>query len=427
MFKNKLFITDKYLHGFLSRLPRIIRTRAPITFLVLITCILVLIECRYFFHIESLYPQFVSQLTGGMSFIIGISIVLIFVRRSSGVISALLLNVLVFFILIVPLKQYVSIVLQLYSLLLIEIVFFPIFRQAIIFQIVFSVVFLLLMGINVFKSAWHITISAPKPHEVIGVALFVGLLNVTLSLLRNNTKKKEQLEILNENLNRTVANLILANKELQDIAALASEKAQFEERRKLTSEIHDTIGYTLTNVIVMIESAIDFTKTNTTKAIQLLKHARKQVANGFEEIRGFLRAMRSVDRSKLIGLTLIHRIIHTFESATGIQISVEFGNLPVSFNEIVDNTIYHVVQEGMINALRHGSASKIRITMFLSETELIVSISDNGGGSEDIKEGIGFSGLRERLASIGGTLYPKNTENGFVLSAKIPKIRVGLI
>jgi signal transduction histidine kinase len=113
-------------------------------------------------------------------------------------------------------------------------------------------------------------------------------------------------------------------------------------------------------------------------------------------------------------------MIFTFKSATGIDVSLEYGNIPKTFNDTVDSVIYQVIQEGLINAFRHGHANNIDIHSWIFNSTLQIKIRDNGIGALFIDEGIGLSGMRERLEEIHGKMTTHNTKTGFEISIEIP-------
>ena len=218
----------------------------------------------------------------------------------------------------------------------------------------------------------------------------------------------------------TVSRLITANKGFQDFAQMAGAAGEREERMRISRDIHDTVGYTLTNLIVMMESATDFSRIDIAKAERLLEQARDLAVKGLEDTRSSLRLLRSVDANRPGGLHMVQQLVDTFSGATAIDISVEYGNLPWSLGEEVDAAIYHITQESLINAFRHGKATRIRITFWLSEQGVRISISDNGRGTKGIKEGIGFQGMQERVGKFGGSFRAGNDGEGFTVVAVIP-------
>jgi len=74
----------------------------------------------------------------------------------------------------------------------------------------------------------------------------------------------------------------------------------------------------------------------------------------------------------------------------------------------------------MTNAFRHGMATVIRINFWISENILHLTIHDNGIGANEIIDGIGVAGMRERISDIGGSLEIRNVDDGFKINADIP-------
>jgi DNA-binding NarL/FixJ family response regulator len=68
-----------------------------------------------------------------------------------------------------------------------------------------------------------------------------------------------------------------------------------------------------------------------------------------------------------------------------------------------------VVREALINARRHSGAQTISVDVRASETRLWAEVSDDGSGFEDVVEGSGLLGMRERAAIIGGELLIRST------------------
>ena len=86
--------------------------------------------------------------------------------------------------------------------------------------------------------------------------------------------------------------------------------------------------------------------------------------------------------------------------------------------------IYRVVQESLINALRHARASRIDIVVQGDSQRVRISVTDDGVGlpTDWARPGhFGLRGLADRAAQLGGTLQVGNrNEGGVMLSAEIP-------
>jgi signal transduction histidine kinase len=221
-------------------------------------------------------------------------------------------------------------------------------------------------------------------------------------------------------LTRSQSGLLNANLDLQNYALEVGERSTIEECKRLTRDIHDEVGYTLINLKMMMEAATDLSSAENIRLRRLLEQAKEELQNGLTETRQALLSFRQIDRVKAEGVRYIHKLIHSFSHATGIEVEVAYGNIPWSFGQDINVVIYRILQESMTNAIRHGRASRIQISFWISDGRLRISVDDNGVGSTDIEPGIGFTGMRERLDPLGGELTLGNGLTGFTVRAEIP-------
>ena len=100
--------------------------------------------------------------------------------------------------------------------------------------------------------------------------------------------------------------------------------------------------------------------------------------------------------------------------------TVHFSNVPWHFGGEIDTVIYRIVQEGITNAIRHGNATEIAVHLSLDAGQIAVTINDNGSGAKEMIEGIGLTGIKERLRYVDGEVSVGNIRGGFRLCARIP-------
>ncbi|WP_311245066.1 histidine kinase [Microbacterium sp. WCS2018Hpa-23] len=114
--------------------------------------------------------------------------------------------------------------------------------------------------------------------------------------------------------------------------------------------------------------------------------------------------------------------IHT---AFDAPIGVELDGLPAH----VHTTLYRVAQEATTNVIRHSSASSMSIRVKVLAASVELEVRDDGTGSpargvSKLREGHGLTGMRERVALVGGTLRIASDaaapQPGFVVTATIP-------
>jgi signal transduction histidine kinase len=225
------------------------------------------------------------------------------------------------------------------------------------------------------------------------------------------------------NLSSTVASLSDANKAFQLYADHIETKTAEKERQRITLELHDTVGYALTNVIVMMNAAKVLVQEDPGALDDLFDRLRNQSEEALNETRQTLYLLRNIHSIEPKGLKAISQLINGFQGATGIEIELNMGNLPWTFGQRLDSALFRLVQEGLTNSFRHGKATKVSINMWQSDDEIRVSIRDNGSGNkvaDSVEAGIGLTGMGERFASLGGTVRPRNVADGFELQATIP-------
>lgn len=247
-----------------------------------------------------------------------------------------------------------------------------------------------------------------------GAALAAG----TLVTYYRNQLVKERVSVAK--LGQDVDNLIRANQAFQDYADSIEAVTEENERNRITRELHDVIGYSLTNVIMMMNAGRVLSRDNPERLDQLFQQARDHADEALQESRKILYALRAIQPKARRGLNAIHHLAQSFQGATSIAIEVAWGNLPQSLGPDLDAALFRLVQEGMTNALRHGHARKVRISFWRFPDRVQAQVWDNGRGSPQVNEGIGLAGMRERFALLGGTLQAESVADGFQITATIP-------
>jgi signal transduction histidine kinase len=247
--------------------------------------------------------------------------------------------------------------------------------------------------------------------------LVVGLSFATAATLMVKYRREKTIqERRAEDLGDTISRLMQANIGFQKYASEVEERSVRGERMRVSRDLHDTVGSTLTNLIMMmdtLEAMIQIERTS--KALDIARRARDQVEQGLEQTRASLHELRQVKWPEVKGLQAVHKLVRVFEDIVNVDVHVEYGNVRSNLGNDVENVLYMVVREGLTNAFRHGKASRIKIILFQHEEKLILTIRDNGEGAEEVKEGIGLAGMRERIGRFGGHLYARNVVDGFEL------------
>jgi signal transduction histidine kinase len=243
--------------------------------------------------------------------------------------------------------------------------------------------------------------------------MFLGL------LLKNAQRLASERKRLIEQLRQASTSLVETNIRLQEHVVRGEEQAKLLERGRISRELHDTVGYALMNIIVTMKASLELSHRDGERMREFMAKGIEQAQKGLADTRGALRELRAVAAQPLSLIASVDRLAGAFKD-THIAVAAHYSNMPWSFTEEIDATIYRIVQEGITNAIRHGNATKIDINLSLDGSRIGVAVLDNGSGTAEITEGIGMAGIRERLAQLGGGLSAGNSAGGFLLSAWLP-------
>jgi signal transduction histidine kinase len=200
---------------------------------------------------------------------------------------------------------------------------------------------------------------------------------------------------------------------------------QEDERRRISRELHDSIGQLLTALSLTVKAARDAAPLSPKTDARLA-----EVQNVADELgkvaHDFTVRLRPTSLDDLGLHAALSQHIARWSKQTGIEIdfegsSIETRRLPAE----VETTIYRLVQEALTNVARHAKAGKLSAIVSRNDESVSVVVEDNGVGFDldaaAASGRLGLAGMRERVSLIGGTLELESSQgNGTTLFARIP-------
>jgi signal transduction histidine kinase len=153
-----------------------------------------------------------------------------------------------------------------------------------------------------------------------------------------------------------------------------------------------------------------------------LEATRGNVEEGYAHIRQILRDFRSRERAQDTCYMAIKKLVNVFSLSTGLAVRFEFGNLDPALLDRFGECVYHFIQEGLINAFRHGRASKVTLLFWDFGEALRITLDDDGSGCAAAPvPGIGLNGMIERSTALEGKVAVERFTRGFRISMTLPK------
>jgi DNA-binding NarL/FixJ family response regulator/signal transduction histidine kinase len=201
-----------------------------------------------------------------------------------------------------------------------------------------------------------------------------------------------------------------------------------EERNRLSSELHDTVGHAYTSIIMGMETLR--TELATEMGIQRLDSLLEMGRKSIEDVRGYLHQMESPCQSPSLIQSLQNLGAEFQEHA---QVNVSFRTYGEEYELSWQTKIAFIrcLQESLTNAVRHGQGTEIIVSLQFEQQYTRLEVQDNGKGNVEWQEGFGMNTMKERAMNLQGQLsvYTKPDE-GMLVTCTIPRqteIKDGLI
>ncbi|WP_458788213.1 sensor histidine kinase [Vallitalea sediminicola] len=211
--------------------------------------------------------------------------------------------------------------------------------------------------------------------------------------------------------------LLRAHYKLKDYAEKIKELTTIEERNRIARDLHDTLGHDMTGLIMQLEMTSSMIDKDVDAAKGLMEDSKVTARNSLKKVRKIVETFK--DESKIYSdIGAINELVDDFSNKTGVNIKFEVKGDKVALSPDVYITLYRIVQESMTNAVRHGEATQIKIIIIYEKNVIRFSITDNGVGCDNVCEGYGLKGMRERVGLLGGFIDYRN-ECGFEVIGEI--------
>lgn len=223
----------------------------------------------------------------------------------------------------------------------------------------------------------------------------------------------------NERMTQELIMVHQVNHELENYAAVSEKIAEDKERKRLAREIHDTLGHALTGIAAGVDACIAMIDINPEATKKQLMVISKVVRQGIVDVRNSLNKLRpgALEQHGFKGA--IENMIEEFTSVSDLTISLDYRLDKVDFENTKEDILFRVIQESVTNAVRHGDATHIDISLYMEDNSLYLKIQDNGQGCEEIHYGFGLKQMKERLGMINGKVA-YDGHHGFLTIVTIP-------
>ncbi len=223
----------------------------------------------------------------------------------------------------------------------------------------------------------------------LSAALFINAIFLRKDLQHRFTEKRDQSRI-------------------QELATIA-------ERERISRDLHDLLGHSLSSIALKAELAEKFINTKAHES------AAKEVADVAALARSTLKDVReSVSGLRQKGLYAeLNKLCQQLQSAGfDTQCEDELSECH-SLSADIESTIILLLKGACTNILRHSKGDSVRIELKKDSSAFMIMVWDNGGSSQ-LEIGSGIRGMKDRCHSMGGQLTLESDDEGTQLKMTIP-------
>lgn len=184
------------------------------------------------------------------------------------------------------------------------------------------------------------------------------------------------------------AELRLSQEEVARLAAMA-------ERERIGRDLHDLLGHTLS--VIALKSEL---------AGKLLSRDQAAAAQQIGEVEAVARQALAQVREAVVGIRasgLLAELAAARLALLSVDVHLDQRIDNVDLSPAAETALAMALREATTNTLRHGDARRVDVELQRVTDGVVLRISDDGRGGVS-REGNGLTGMRERLAALGGTL-----------------------
>ncbi|WP_322919244.1 sensor histidine kinase [Nocardioides renjunii] len=217
-----------------------------------------------------------------------------------------------------------------------------------------------------------------------------------------------------------------AHERARQAEATREEEAQrrvAEERLRIARELHDVVAHHVAVVNVQAGLARHLLRADPDAAAEAMGHVREASQTILDEVPGLLGLLRSTeDELETAPAPRLGDVGGLVERArrSGLLVTWETTGTPLELPPATDLTAYRVVQEGLTNALRHGSGkARLMLKWDAGGCHLEVRNPVQRPSTESQGARHGLIGMRERVAAVGGTLTAGREGDEWVVRARL--------
>ena len=193
----------------------------------------------------------------------------------------------------------------------------------------------------------------------------------------------------------------------------AARLAEMTERARIAQNIHDHVGHEMHGALIALQTAKKLYEKDDPRTVELLSQSLSRLESASATLRETVHNLRPA---------------YTIGPDTLVEICKSFAFCPVQITKSGDlSNLAHWelltanLKELLTNTAKHSNATDITVTLSGNEKYVRLTVKDNGTITKKTSQGLGLSGMKDRVHMAGGSLTISEN-SGFQVVCVLPKI-----
>ena len=186
--------------------------------------------------------------------------------------------------------------------------------------------------------------------------------------------------------------------------------AQEEERRRISRELHDSLGPSLAAIGNRLRACQQMLRIDPARAEREIEDITGSLKGHIREIRELIYDLRPMVLDQLGLVAAARQLVERFEDETGIRTSFSASEA-IGLGAMAEATAFRVIQECLSNVQKHAQATQVEVSLRSTEDGTLVTVQDNGRGFDSglathpaLDKGVGLLSMQERAMLLRGEL-----------------------
>jgi len=208
-----------------------------------------------------------------------------------------------------------------------------------------------------------------------------------------------------------------------EAAGISVQRAEENERARIGRELHDSTSQYLVAASLGLATALR--AEGLSEALQVrLRDVQNSLEAAQTEIRAFSYFLHPPELRELGLRKTVEKFCAGFARRSGLAIAFKASGVPQELSSESEHALFRVCQEALMNVYRHAFARGVTVDLHSKDGQLVLEVRDDGVGVDGVDRfehgGIGVTGMRARMRSVGGDLSLDYLGPGLGVVARAP-------